>query len=248
MRLRRKPARQMGQDHAVVVELDAEQAAGEFFQNRAGYFDIVFFAHKPPGWIRLGGPARSLRSGAGPPDCSLAAVTLVACRPLGPLRHFKLHSGAFIQAAITLRLDRREMHEDVFSVLPLDEAVAFGCVKPLHCTFFFHLPIFLLCNSKCTGLRPAGSKQKRGCGWTHAAPLYLSRSGKQEPNATPLYNNRGWRSLTNCSLGEPGPPGGFSPGWPRPRHSRVDAAGGRGVADPAVAGPGRGISRGPADA
>src|SRR5215831_17053337 len=36
------------------------------------------------------------------------------------------------------------MHEHIFSVLPLDKAIALGCVEPLHCAFFFHLRIFLL--------------------------------------------------------------------------------------------------------
>ena len=36
----------------------------------------------------------------------------------GPFRHLKFHSGAFIQAPVALRLNRREVHEDIFSVLP----------------------------------------------------------------------------------------------------------------------------------
>jgi hypothetical protein len=31
-----------------VFELDAEQAAGELFQNRTGNFYAVLFTHKPP--------------------------------------------------------------------------------------------------------------------------------------------------------------------------------------------------------
>ena len=43
-------------NHAVVFELDAEQAAGKLLKNRPGYFDAVLFAHKPPGWAdRPGG-------------------------------------------------------------------------------------------------------------------------------------------------------------------------------------------------
>lgn len=40
-------ARQVGQDDALVFQLNTEQAAREFFKNSAGNFDAVFFAHKP---------------------------------------------------------------------------------------------------------------------------------------------------------------------------------------------------------
>src|ERR1035438_8692958 len=40
--------------------------------------------------------------------------------------HLKV--SAFIQAAIALRLNRREVHEDVFSVFSLNKTVALGCV------------------------------------------------------------------------------------------------------------------------
>jgi hypothetical protein len=36
------------------------------------------------------------------------------------------------------------VYKHVFPVFPLNKTIALGCVKPLHCTFFFHLPQFLL--------------------------------------------------------------------------------------------------------
>src|ERR1700693_144203 len=48
-------ARQMGQDHAFVLELHTEQPARKLLQNSAGYFDAVLFAHKPPGSEMAGG-------------------------------------------------------------------------------------------------------------------------------------------------------------------------------------------------
>jgi len=62
---------------------------------------------------------------------------------LGALRDFKLDSRAFIQAAVSLRLNRREMNEDVFSVFPLDKAVAHGSEKPQHTTNFLQQPKYL---------------------------------------------------------------------------------------------------------
>src|SRR6266481_5487501 len=98
----------------------------------------------------------------------------VGClQTLGALGHLELHTGAFIERPVSLRLDSREVHKDILPVLPLDEAVALGCVEPLHCTFFFHLPLFLLLNLKLTA--GTGSRalphRKKGCGWTHA-PLF----------------------------------------------------------------------------
>jgi hypothetical protein len=31
------------------------------------------------------------------------------------------------------------VHEDVIAILPLDESIALGRVKPFHCAFFFHV-------------------------------------------------------------------------------------------------------------
>src|SRR5437016_4201602 len=63
---------------------------------------------------------------------------------LRALRDLELHLCALFQAAIALRLNSREVYEDILSILPLNKTVALGCVKPLHCTFFFHLHLFLL--------------------------------------------------------------------------------------------------------
>ena len=132
--------RQMGQYNAVVVELNTEQTTGEFFENRAGNFDAIFFAHIPFNAGRPGEPARREISGR----CDVGRL-----QAFGALGHLKFYSGAFIQRAIALRLDGGEVHEHVFSILPLDKTVALGCVEPLHCPFFFHLPRFLLLK-KCT--------------------------------------------------------------------------------------------------
>src|SRR5215471_10674591 len=124
--------------------------------------------------------------------CLLSCRDVSGLQAFGTLRHFELHAGAFIQGAISLRLDGREVNEDVLSVLALDKAVPLGCVKPLHCSFFFHLPIFLLKRITEPHQTPACNKaapdNKKGAAeWTHAAPSRNSvRSGKQESNALPL--------------------------------------------------------------
>src|SRR6478609_5064508 len=188
----------MRQNHPLVFQLYAKKPAWELLQHRTGYFYTVLFAHKPPE-VRWAGQRRYLPVRIPARDCRLCRRDVSGLQALGTLCHFELHPGAFIQGAISLRLDRREVNEDVFPVLPLDKAISLGCVKPLHCSFFFHLPIFLLKRITEPHRTPACNKaapdNKKGAAeWTHAAPSrnYV-RSGKQESNALPLYNRSALR-------------------------------------------------------
>ena len=67
----------------------------------------------------------------------------VLCLPaFGALRHRKLHGLTFLQAAESFGLDRAEMNENIFAILPRDEAKTFCVVKPLngalfHCVLLF---------------------------------------------------------------------------------------------------------------
>ena len=55
---------------------------------------------------------------------------------LGATFHVEADGLAFLQRPEAARLDRREMHENVFAVLTRDEAKSFGIVKPLYCSLF----------------------------------------------------------------------------------------------------------------
>src|SRR5579864_3978478 len=62
-----KLAGQVGQHGALLIQLHAEQAAGEFLNYGSSHFNAVFFAHCPPREIipplptgRCGTPARTL--------------------------------------------------------------------------------------------------------------------------------------------------------------------------------------------
>ena len=57
------------------------------------------------------------------------------------LLHLELHLRAFIQGTITVRLDRRKVNEYVVAARSLDKSIALGGIKPLHNTFFLHVPI-----------------------------------------------------------------------------------------------------------
>src|SRR5471030_1749584 len=121
---------------------------------------------------------------------------------LRALGYFELDTRPFIQATIPFGLNLGEVYEDVLSVLPLDKAVALSCVEPLHCTFFFHLPLVLLLQ-KCT--RPSIQPRKQEMGTaecSHAAHLVKAgnRSGKQDSNALPLYNRRAIQARRRTGL------------------------------------------------
>ena len=53
--------------------------------------------------------------------------------------HFELDRLAFVQRLVTIRLDGREVDENIFATLALNETKAFTCVEPLHCSLFFHV-------------------------------------------------------------------------------------------------------------
>src|SRR5437773_3321644 len=119
----------------------------------------------------------------------------------GPARHFEFHLRAFFQAAIALGLYSREVHEHVFTILPLDESVTLGGVKPFHCAFFFHGNPFQL--SDCVRL-PARIPKKNGGtrSDSRATPgLWLTNgSESQMPNH---YNQRSGAQI-NANRAFPG--------------------------------------------
>ena len=69
----------------------------------------------------------------------LERLNVLSLPALGSLGHFELHRLALLQASEAARLDCREVHKNIFAVLPADKAVAFGVVKPLYCSLFCHV-------------------------------------------------------------------------------------------------------------
>jgi len=68
-------------------------------------------------------------------------LCLKAFRAFGDIKLYRL---AFLQATKTAALDSREMYENVFAILTADKAVAFGVVKPFHCSLFHCSTYFYL--------------------------------------------------------------------------------------------------------
>ena len=85
-------AGQVRQNHAVMLQLHAEQAAGKLFQNNSGNFDIIFFTHSTFRFLTPCPARQTGCRGIGDPVCRAQVplfgqapiVTFAACRPLGP--------------------------------------------------------------------------------------------------------------------------------------------------------------------
>ena len=69
--------------------------------------------------------------------CGLQRLNVGGLQALGAADDFKLDRLAVVQRLVAIRLNRGEMHEDIFSALALDEAKAFAGIEPLDCSLFF---------------------------------------------------------------------------------------------------------------
>ena len=56
---------------------------------------------------------------------------ILGLQTLGALLDFELNGLAFVEALVPVSLDRREVHENIFTGLALDETITLCCVKPL---------------------------------------------------------------------------------------------------------------------
>lgn len=74
-----KPAGKMGEYHSLMFELDAEETTRELFQDDSGYFYAVLFAHTPPDFLILDGPA------VGRPVRRMGITPSLRWSPAGPL-------------------------------------------------------------------------------------------------------------------------------------------------------------------
>ena len=76
-------------------------------------------------------------------EAGLGAFDVLSLPALGAFDHVKLNLLAFLQAAETTGLNGGEMYEYILTVLAADKTVAFGVVKPLHCSCFHDGAYFL---------------------------------------------------------------------------------------------------------
>ena len=69
----------------------------------------------------------------------LERLNVFSLPALGALGHVELYRLTFLQALETTRLDRREVHKNIFAILAADETIALGVVEPLYCSLFCHI-------------------------------------------------------------------------------------------------------------
>ena len=77
-------------------------------------------------------------------EAVLDALDVLCLPALGAFDHVKLHLLTFLQTAESARLNGGEMYEYILTVLAADESIALGIVKPLHCSCFHVVALFLL--------------------------------------------------------------------------------------------------------
>src|SRR5258708_5048086 len=71
---------------------------------------------------------------------------VLCLQALGPLGDRKRHGLAFLKALESVRLDCREVHENIVPGLAAVQAEALGIVKPFHCSLFHFCYLFLFLN------------------------------------------------------------------------------------------------------
>ena len=76
-------------------------------------------------------------------EAVLDALDVLCLPALGAFDHVELNLLSFLQAAESAGLNGGEMYEYIFTVLAADETIALGVIKPLHCSCFHDVAMFL---------------------------------------------------------------------------------------------------------
>jgi len=71
---------------------------------------------------------------------------------LRPLYDIELDLLTFLQAAKTVGLDGGEVNENVLAILAAEKTITLGIVKPLYCSCF-HVLLVFLCVEMCAEFR-----------------------------------------------------------------------------------------------
>ena len=90
---------------------------------------------------------KAIRMNRPPARFGLQRFNVLGLQTFRSFGHVKLDLLSFLQAAEAACLNGREMHENIFARLTVDEAETFGIVKPLHCSLF-HVLLFSFLNSR----------------------------------------------------------------------------------------------------
>jgi hypothetical protein len=89
----------------------------------------------------------------------LEASHVRSLQTLGALGDLELNCLTFVERLVSIRHNGREMDEDVFAGLALNEAKTLASIEPLYCSLFFHL-CFLFFYNKAIWCVPTASSRK----------------------------------------------------------------------------------------
>ncbi len=98
-----------------------------------------------PLWSKLRKNTKGSLAAALVADCKsgLRRLYVLGLPALGSFDHIELDLLTFLQAAETARLNGREVNEHVLSILAADKSITLGVVKPLYCSCFHGVALFL---------------------------------------------------------------------------------------------------------
>jgi hypothetical protein len=68
----------------------------------------------------------------------LEAGDVRSLQALGATGNFEFNRLAFVQRLVSLRLNGREMYENILAGLALNEPESLAGIEPLHCSLFSH--------------------------------------------------------------------------------------------------------------
>src|SRR5271163_4515705 len=83
-------------------------------------------------------PSRREREGCDGVTSGLGADYVTRLKAFGAFEQIELHGLTLVERAVTVFLNRGEMHENIFSRGALDKAISLRPVEPLHCSLLSH--------------------------------------------------------------------------------------------------------------
>src|SRR4051794_1931613 len=93
----------------------------------------------------------------------LDGLYVLGLPPFRAFHYVELNLLSFLQAAESARLNGREVNEHVLAVLAADKTITLGVVKPLYCSCFHGVALFLFVDMALS-FRCASAGRSRKCG------------------------------------------------------------------------------------
>src|SRR5258707_11102735 len=94
-------------------------------------------------------------------ESGLDRLDVLGLPALRAFDHVELHLLTFLEAAESTGLNRGEVHEYILPVLAADETITLSVVKPLYCSCFHGVALFLLLRCCAEIFRRTGAGRSR---------------------------------------------------------------------------------------